>query len=318
VFEQIRGFGEYGFPESHAASFAIIAYATAYLRRHFPAEFVCALLNAQPMGFYMPSTIDEDARRHGVAVKPVDVSKSAWGCSLEHEAVRLGVRYVKGLGEADFERIRAARDETPFRDLDDFARRTRLSSFALTRLAEADAFACFGSPRRGALWDACGLARRRDDSLPLPCAEESPAFDSPSAFDAIAWDYLVTGLSTRGHPLEPLRGQLAKARLPDARRLGALAHGARTRYAGMVICRQRPSTASGVVFMTLEDETGFVNVVCWKDVFARFEVMIKTTPLLGVAGEIQREDGVVHLIAETIFRPALDLGAAVTESRDFR
>jgi len=332
VFEQIRGFGEYGFPESHAASFAIIAYATAYLRRHFPAEFVCALLNAQPMGFYMPSTIAEDARRHGVTVLPVDVSRSNWACNLTPGpspggrgeqptasfAVRLGIRYVKGLGEGDFARIAAARGEAPFRDLDDFARRTRLSSFALTRLAEADALACFGAPRREALWDAHGLARSRDDSLPIPSAERSPAFEAPGAFDAIAWDYLVTGLSTRGHPLEPLRGQLAAARLPDARRIGALPHGAKARYAGMVICRQRPSTASGVVFMTLEDETGFVNVVCWKDVFKQNEVLVKTTPLLGVTGEIQRQDGVVHLIAETFWRPDLDLGAAVAESRDFR
>jgi error-prone DNA polymerase len=358
VFEQIRGFGEYGFPESHAASFALIAYATAYLRRHFPAEFVCALLNAQPMGFYTPSTIVEDARRHGVEVLPVDVMESGWECTLASppaplrqaergaadksdnnekkirnksagplstcwrgdrgEAVRLGIRYVKGLGEGDFERIRSARDEAPFRDLDDLARRTRLSSFALTRLAEADAFACFGEPRREMLWTAHGLARSRDDSLPLPSAERSPPFPEPGAFDTIAWDYLTTGLSTRGHPLEPLRGQLARARLPDARQVGALAHGTRTRYAGMVICRQQPSTASGVVFMTLEDETGFVNVVCWKDVFARHEVLIKTTPLLGVTGEIQREDGVVHLIAEECWVPPLDLGAAVTTSRDFR
>ncbi|MCK9461180.1 MAG: error-prone DNA polymerase [Proteobacteria bacterium] len=333
VFEQIRGFGEYGFPESHAASFALIAYATAYLRRHFPAEFTCALLNAQPMGFYMPSTIVEDAKRHGVEVLPVDVAESGWACTLASPpaplhlddgegsslpAVRLGLRYVKGLGEKDCARIEAARGEAPFRDLDDFGRRTRLPGFALTRLAEADAFACFGAPRREALWDAHGLARSRDDALLLPRAEETPAFEAPSDFDAIAWDYLVTGLSIRGHPLEPLRDQLSRMRLPDARRVGALSHGAKARYAGMVICRQRPSTASGVVFMTLEDETGFVNVVCWKDVFARHEVLIKTTPLLGVEGEIQRQDGVVHLIAERVFCPKLDLGAAVTESRDFR
>jgi error-prone DNA polymerase len=318
VFEQIRGFGEYGFPESHAASFALIAYATAYLRRHFPAEFVCSLLNAQPMGFYMPSTIVEDAKRRGVDVRPVDVARSDWDCTLEGSGVRLGLRYVKGMGPGDFEKIDAARREAPFCDLSDFARRTRLDVGALARLAEADAFSCFGEKRREALWEAHGLARSRNDALHLPRKEGTPRFDDVGAFDAVAWDYLVTGLSTRGHPLEPLRLQLDAMKLPDAQRLAALRHGARARYAGMVICRQRPSTASGVVFMTLEDETGFVNVVCWKDVFAKYEVLIKTTPLLGIAGRIQKQDGVVHLIAEDAFRPALDLGAAVTTSRDFR
>ncbi|MFO8072580.1 MAG: error-prone DNA polymerase [Polyangia bacterium] len=308
VFEQIRGFGEYGFPESHAASFALISYATAYLKRHFPAEFFCGLLNAQPMGFYLPGTIVEEARRAGVEVLPACALSSDWDCTLEPAgreslALRMGLRWVKGLARGDFERLRDARAERPFSSAADFCRRTRLDAGALARLAEAGAFERLGLARREALWEVLGLARARGDGLPLSGAEPLPRFDPLPDFEAIAWDYVSSSHSARGHPLGPLRERLRRAGLPDAAAVRRLRDGERVSYAGMVICRQRPSTAGGVVFVTLEDESGMVNLVCWKDVFARHEVMVKTSPFLGVSGRIQSQQGVVHVIAERFWVP---------------
>lgn len=348
VFEQIRGFGEYGFPESHAASFALISYATAYLRRHHPAEFTCALLNAQPMGFYMPSTIVEDAGRMGVEVRPVDVARSDWDCTLEDtigltggtypsklsghvppsrptiqnpdptRPIRMGLRYVKGLSREAGTRIVATRGEAPFEGIEDLSRRAGLDSGAMDRLSESGAFRSLEVTRRQALWESKGASRTRLDTLPIPTRAPSPDFDDLSPFEDIAWDYVSSGHSTAGHPLGPLRRKLTGMGIPDAVHLADIPHGRTARYVGMVICRQRPSTASGVVFMTLEDETGFVNLVCWKDVFARHEILAKTSPLLGVTGEIQSQDGVTHLIARELWRPPLKLGDASTRSRDFR
>ncbi len=340
VFEQIRGFGEYGFPESHAASFALIAYATAWLKRHHPAAFACALLNAQPMGFYSPATIVEDAKRHGVPILPADVARSAWDCTLEMPelprrgeeqggssaragdppflALRMGLRYVKGLGEGDRGRIEAARAARAFSSVEDLARRTGLDEGALSRLAEAGALASLERGRRSALWAAKGAARAPRTAMRLARDERKPSFARLDAFETVAWDYRASGHSPRAHPLAPLRGKLRAKGFPDARAVSALPHGRRTRYAGLVICRQRPGTASGVVFLTLEDETGFVNVVARSDVYERHKVLVKTSSFLGVAGRIQAEDGVVHLVAESFWAPRGALAAASVESRDFR
>ncbi|MDD5307029.1 MAG: error-prone DNA polymerase [Deltaproteobacteria bacterium] len=328
VFEQIRGFGEYGFPESHAAAFALVAYATAYLRSHYPAAFTCALLNAEPMGFYTPATIVGDAKRHGLEVRPVDAASSAWDCTLEPTAdtgpaaterfaVRMGLRYVKGLGETDGRRIETECGKRPFASLEDFVRRTCLDSGILARLAEAGALECFGATRRQSLWDVRGLARARNDTLPVSSPATPSRFAELDAFHTIAWDYVSTGHSARGHPLGPLRAQLRGLGLPDARTVSGMKHGRQARYAGLVICRQRPGTAGGVVFMTLEDETGLVNLVCWQDVFARHEIVAKTAPFLGVTGRIQAQDGVVHLIADELWTPALDLAPASAGSHDW-
>ncbi len=323
IFNQIKGFGDYGFPEAHAASFALIAYATAWLKCHYPAAFACALLNAQPMGFYAPATIVEDARRHGVVVRPVNVRASAWDCSLEpcpestgHFAVRMGLRYVKGLGEGDWNRIEAARHASPFASVADFVRRTRLDQGALTALAEAGAFESF-LDRRAALWEVLGLARARELSLPLDVQETAPAFDPLSAFEEIVWDYRHASHSPRGHPLAPLREELKAQGLPDARVVAAMRHGQRARYAGLVICRQRPGTAGGVVFMTLEDETGLVNVVLWERVFERYAVLAKTATFLGITGRLQVEQGVVHIVAEHLWTPHVTYEPASATSRDF-
>ncbi|MDE2060211.1 MAG: error-prone DNA polymerase [candidate division NC10 bacterium] len=361
VFSQIRGFGEYGFPEAHAASFALIAYATAWLKRHYPAEFTCALLNAQPMGFYAPATIVEDAKRHGLIVRPVDVSASAWDCILEPcpqsmggSAVRMGLRYVKGLGEDDWMRIEGARlpvrcTQTgriaPFASLTDFVHRTELDKGALAALAEAGAFERFRSSsvtqdrldRRMALWEALGLDAFAT-SLPTIVQETIPAFTPLDASEEIAWDYRRTDHSPRGHPLAPLREALKAKGLLDARAISAMRHGRRVRYAGLVICRQRPSTAGGVTFMTLEDETGFVNIVLWPNVFKRHATLAKTATFLGVTGTLQVDlsacgpvcraehdtgrhaqagQGVVHLVAERLWQPPIHRDLATAPSRDF-
>ena len=360
VFDQIRGFGDYGFPESHAASFALIAYATAWLRCRYPEVFVCSLLNAQPMGFYTPATIVGDAVRHGVEVRPVDVTASAWDCTLEpvdasasrpagprcasgqtrHEAgrvirdrtataldgtsrrpsfaVRMGLRYVKSLSEErDWRRIEAVRAEWSFVSIEDFTRRTGLDEGVVRRLAEAGAFARFEGERRTALWEALDLGRTPAPSLALASREPQPDFEPLGEFETIEWDYRFSAHSTRGHPLAPLRDALASRKLPDARTVAAMPDGRRVRYAGIVICRQRPATASSVTFMTLEDETGFVNVVVWKRVFDEHAVLARTASFLGVTGKLQSESGVVHIIADALWTPEIAVRPQTAGSRDF-
>ena len=351
VFEQIRGFGDYGFPESHAASFALIAYATSWLRCHYPEVFACSLLNAQPMGFYTPATIVGDAARHGVEVRSVDVTASAWDCTLEAIeapdscparypsdgecrgseradrdrmpcrpafAVRMGLRYVKGLSEErDWRRIEAARTERPFALMEDFVRRARLAERVVRRLAEAGAFARFEGKRRSALWEALDLGRMPASSLPLASNEPRPDFEPLGEFETIAWDYRFSAHSTRGHPLAPLRDALTARKLPDARTVAAMPNGRRLRYAGIVICRQRPATASSVTFMTLEDETGFVNVVIWKRVFDEHAVLARTASFLGVSGKLQSESGVVNIVAEALWAPEIAARPPSAGSRDF-
>ncbi len=332
VFEQIRGFGEYGFPESHAASFALIAYGTAWLRCHHPDVFTCALLNAQPLGFYSPATIIDDAKRHGLEILPVDVRFSDWDCTLElrsgwkagrlrgweaPSAVRLGLRYVKGLSPTrDWPRIERARREQPFASVEDLARRTGLGRNALRRLAEAGALEGLCRGRRRALWAAKGAGSSRRPALPLG-PEPAPSLAALSSSEAVAWDYRASGLSPRAHPLEPLRPWLRERGLPDARTLARLPHGTRASYAGVVICRQRPGTAGGTVFLTLEDETGFVNVVVWKRVIERHAALVAAAPVLGVSGRVESREGVVHLVADRLWRPPLPAHPETAPSRDF-
>jgi error-prone DNA polymerase len=317
VFQQICGFGEYGFPESHAASFALVSYAASYLRCHFPAEFTCALLNALPMGFYSAATIVDDAKRHGVDMRPVDARRSAWDCVMEGPAVRMGFRFVKTLGEADGERIAAAREARPFASLDDFVRRTGLDERALAALARAGAFEEIGAGRRLALWDVPRLAAEARTPLPLEIVEEATDFRALDGLETITWDYRAASHSTHGHPLAPLREVLRGQGLPDARQVAQMENGTWARYAGIVICRQRPGTASGVTFMTLEDETGFVNVVIWTRVFDTHAVLAKTASVLGVSGKIQSEEGVVHIVAESLWKPELRSAPEPVKSRDF-
>ena len=340
VFNQIRGFGEYGFPESHAASFALLAYLTAWLKRHYHDAFTAALLNAWPMGFYAPATIVDDARRHGVTVLPVDVTRSAWDCTLEPApappgavkrrrfAVRMGLRYVQGLQERRGAAIAAARAERPFTSVADLVQRLpELPQDVLIRLAESGALNALemerlaaarrpGDRRRGSLWQVLGAARRRGRRalghapLALDDTAPEPAFAPLDRFTAIAWDYAASGHSARGHPLAPLRRRLAARGLPTARQVAAMEHGRPVSCAGLVICRQRPGTAAGVVFMTLEDETGFVNLVVWSNVFRRFRNLILTTSFVGVSGVIQAQHGVVHVVARRFWAESAGQPAA--------
>ena len=318
VFEQIKGFGEYGFPESHAASFALISYVTAWLRTHYMPEFTCSLLNAQPMGFYSPATLIEDARRKGVDVLPVDIHRSAVDCTMESGAVRMGLRYVKGLSVADRQRVVEARRWGSYESIGQLVERTGLGPQPLEALAAAGAFAPFGGERRAALWEAVGRARERDTTLPLQSREEAPLFAPLNAFEEIAWDFEATGHSTQGHPLLPLREQLVAMKLPDAAKVSSMRDGTQTRFAGIVICRQRPSTASGVLFMTLEDETGFVNLVVWPKVYEAYRVLVRTSSFIGVTGVVQQQEGVVHLVAERFWAPQGLQVPAQPVSYDFR
>jgi error-prone DNA polymerase len=326
LFSQIRGFGEYGFPESHAASFALLAYATSYLRRHHLPAFVAGLLNAQPMGFYAPSTILDDAKRHGVIVRAIDVNHSRWDVALEpapdsrHRfAVRMGYRSMLGFRAEDRLRLEAA--PPPYASLEDFVRRTRLREQAVLALAEAGGFDGFGEDRRNTLWTLRETLQRRDDSLQLDGrqADDSPRFEPLAPAEEVAWDYARARHSPRGHPMQALRAELRARELPDSRDVRAARDGARIHYVGLVICRQRPGTASGVTFYTLEDEAGFVNVVVFNHVFEADVALARTTALLGVAGRVDQKHGVTHLIAERLFDPrSADLDLRVTpRSRDF-
>ena len=325
VFEQIRGFSDYGFPESHAASFAHVAYASAWLKRHYPTVFACALLNTQPMGFYAPATIVDDAKRHGVRVLPVDVRHSDWDCTLERQAdtgpayaLRIGLQYVKGFGEADWQRIDNARRADPFRSVADFAARTGLRQDILDRLAEAGAL---NSRRRQTLWHVQGLHADGENALFFETPEAPVPFEGLSHSESILWDYRATGHSPRGHLLSQLRGQLTARGLPDGVPDAVTVHrmpdGRRLDYAGIVICRQRPKTAKGVIFMTLEDETGFVNVILWRNVYERFRIAVKTLSFMGVSGRLQNESNVAHIVAESIWQPKLDTEPERRKSRDF-
>ncbi|RKZ12689.1 error-prone DNA polymerase [bacterium] len=326
VFEQIRGFGEYGFPESHAASFALIAYATAWMRCHYPEVFTCALLNAQPMGFYSAATLVEDAKRNGIEVRPVDVLRSEWDCTLEPAtpggkrpfAMRMGARYVKSLAESDWEKIAWERSERTFTSVEDLVERTDLNENTLSRLAETGALSPLEQNRRNALWAVRGATRLPEADMQLDVIEGAPDFRDLDAFETIAWDLATTRHSARGHPLGPLREELTARKLPDAVTVHGMRDGQRVRYAGMVICRQRPGTASGVMFMTLEDESGFVNIVAWSKVYEAHTVLIKTSHFIGVTGKLQVKDGVVHLIADSFWKPPLLARPESGGSHDFR
>jgi error-prone DNA polymerase len=319
ICRQIEGFGEYGFPESHAASFALLAYVSSWLKHYEPAAFLAATLNSQPMGFYSPSALVQDARRHGVEIRPVDVAFSAWECTLEPPAgaVRLGLSVVKGLTEAGGRRIESARTRQPFESAADLARRADLNRRDLNRLAAAGALASLSGHRHNAHWLAAGYERQPqllEDAAP---AETAPALQPPTEGENIVADYGSLGLTLGRHPLALLRRRLRRMRLSTAAELQALPNGARARGAGIVTCRQRPSTSRGVVFVTLEDETGYLNVVVWSHLVEAQRRELLGAKLLGVEGVMQKEGEVVHLVARRLIDHTALLGRLATESRNF-
>jgi len=374
IVRGITSFALYGFPESHAASFALIAYASAYLKCHHPAAFLAGLLAAWPMGFYSPASLVKDAQRHGVEVRPIDVARSGWLCTLETStpatsgapgnqatsgyealasargagarseaqpsevnrcaaaqqahraegptlAVRLGLRFVRGLGEVSGRRIETARSERPFAHAADLARRAGLSRGELAVLAELGALASVDASagtRREALWQVAGLEpdpRSLFAGAPPPSAP-SPLPDMTPLEETLA-DYRASGLSTGPHVMAHLRPRLAAQGLLAAAELRALPNGRWVRTAGHVIVRQRPGSAKGMCFLTLEDETGTSNAVLTPPLFRRFRVPLHTTSLVAIAGPLQNVDGVVHVRVERL--APLDLrDAALPDSHDYR
>ncbi len=311
-FHQIEGFGEYGFPESHAASFALLVYASAWLKCHYPAVFACAILNSQPMGFYAPAQLVRDAREHGVEVRPVDVNHSCWDYSLEPDgkggfALRMGFRQIKGFREADATALVAAREGGDFATMQRLWRASGLGKRALETLAHGDAYGSLGLGRRDTLWRTKGLDEK---SLPLFAAAEKrgreaapggepggeveaePEVTLPamSLGEEVSEDYRHLHLSLKAHPLALLRHKLAARRIIPNARLKTLREGSRVALAGIVLIRQQPDTASGVIFMTIEDETGVANVIVWPRVFERFRRALLGSRLIGVAGPIQRDE----------------------------
>jgi error-prone DNA polymerase len=340
-FSQIEGFGEYGFPESHAASFALLVYASAWIKCRHPDVFCAAILNSQPMGFYQPAQLVRDARAHGVEVRGVDVNFSAWDCTLEQGAVRLGFRLVHGLNEDELTKLVAARGNG-FASIERLGAVAGVSRFTIERLAEADAFRSLGLDRRAALWaarrlDTIGIdAARRitrktengqkntktDETLPLLTPhlnedlfpEPKVALPEMALSEHVVEDYVATGLSLKDHPVRFFRDRLSA--------LGVLRHtelhGERLKQnawitvAGLVLVRQRPGTAKGVIFMTLEDETDIANIIVWPKAFAKHRRTVMTARFLAVRGRLQRAGLVVHVIAEQF----IDLSATLAELRD--
>ncbi|MGO4552454.1 error-prone DNA polymerase [Lysobacter sp. 2RAF19] len=326
IFEQIKGFGSYGFPESHAASFALIAYSSSWLKCHEPAAFAAALINSQPMGFYAPSQIVQDVRRHNVIVRPVDVRYSDWDCTLEplgeaasQPALRLGMRMVDGFRQADAERITAARAAAAFADVTDLCVRGELDARARGLLADAGALRALAGHRHKARWAAAGVEAQRPlfDSIGAT-PERTVALPLPTADEEMRTDYAMTGLTLGKHPLQLLRSKLRARRFRPSSELRAMPHGRNVSFAGLVTLRQRPETASGVTFLTLEDEDGLVNVVVWRQIADAQRRPLLESRLLAVEGRLESKDGVQHLIAKRLTNLATLLGPLDATSRDFR
>jgi error-prone DNA polymerase len=321
IYQQIQGFGEYGFPESHAASFALLVYVSSWLKCHEPAAFACALLNSQPLGFYSVSSITQDARRHGVELRPADVQVSDVDSSLEpcgdgKPALRLGLALIKGLKVTSAERIVSARKDRVFLSTEDLARRADLDRGDLSALAAADALASLAGHRREALWQTLGVdAPMR---LDMPARESDlPQLIAPTEADEIVGDYATLGLTLRRHPLALLRERLKKKRIHTAAEVAQSRNGQLISTAGLVTCRQRPATASGVIFVTLEDETGYVNLIVWNDLVERQRRELLGSRLLAVRGQVQREGRVVHVLARRLEDLTPLLGRLSTTSHDF-
>jgi error-prone DNA polymerase len=321
IVAQIQGFGEYGFPESHAASFALLVYASAWVKCHYPAVFLCGLLNSQPMGFYSPSMLIQDARRYGVSVLPADVTASDWDSRIEEGGgVRLGLREIKGLRREIAQKIALDRNNGAFSDVAELTARCGLGRRELDLLAAGDALSSLAGHRRQAAWAVADSGRRAiqgDLFAGLPAAEAVVELAAPTLADNLVADYRQLGHSLRPHPLTLLREQLAARRFLTAADLAKLGDRALVRVAGIVTGRQRPGTATGIVFVTLEDETGWTNVVVKPGLVEKQRRELLAAPLLGVYGQLQCADGVVHLVAQRLVDLSAWLGRLETSSRDF-
>jgi len=352
LFEQIRGFGEYGFPESHAASFAKLAYVSSWLKHYYPAAFTAAMINSQPMGFYAPAQLVRDAQAHGVEVRGVDMNASDWDCTLEEagsgpwavgseegeklqslpncplspahgplHSVRLGLRLVRGLPESVAKAIVAART-TPFRSIADLTNRARLNRATVKRLADADAFGSLELNRRAALWEALDQPSRLED-LPLLAGAEPddsppPALPELTRQQEVYADYQSAGLTLREHPLSFFRAELARSGVTPAAGLAELPHGCAVTTAGLVLMRQRPGTAKGITFVTLEDETGIANLIIHLHVWQRYELAARRASALIASGRLERKDQVIHILVQRLQDMPSSIEALRVRSRDFR
>jgi error-prone DNA polymerase len=342
IFSQIEGFGEYGFPESHAASFALLVYASCWIKCHEPAIFLAALLNSQPMGFYGPSQLVQDAKRHSVEVRAVDVMHSDWDCTLEQPsaagtgdgngtggsaeaqratrqpAIRLGLRLVSGLKQTVAERIVLARSKNLFSSTQDLALQAGLDAGDLKALASADALSSLSGHRRQQVWEASALHAAPALLKEAPIDEDFLELQAASEGEEVVFDYAALGMSLRKHPVELLRPLLARQRLSTAAQLHEAPNGKLARACGLVTMRQQPGSAKGVVFVTLEDETGTVNVIVWKSIKEKQRHTLTQSRLLAVYGQWQREGEVRHLVAQYLVDMSHLLGRLATTSRDFR
>ncbi|KPY30976.1 DNA polymerase III alpha subunit [Pseudomonas savastanoi pv. retacarpa] len=327
IFEQIKGFGSYGFPESHAASFALLTYASCWLKCHEPAAFTCALINSWPMGFYSPDQLLQDARRHHIEIRPVDVRYSDWDCSLEpldhpdrtrNLAIRLGLRMVRGFREEDALRIEVARAKRPFVDATDLTLRAELDSRAAEALADSGALGGLIGHRHRARWEVAGVEAQRPLFDDLPSEETQVILPLPTVAEDLVADYTTLGTTLGPHPLALLRRQLAAKRFRSSQDLLHLENDRTLSVAGLVIGRQRPGTASGVTFVTLEDEFGMVNIVVWRDLAERQRKVLVGSQLLQVFGRLESKSGVRHLIAQRLYDLTPLLTGLDVRSRDFQ
>ena len=322
VFQQIRGFGEYGFPESHAASFALLVYVSAWLKYHFPAQFTAAVINSQPMGFYAPSQLVRDVRQHRVEVRPVDVNHSEWDCTLEQGSLRLGLRLIAGLQESAARAVVDSRRGGSFTSMADFLRRTSLIQAQVEILAEADALASLKQTRREAVWNALSVAKKPrqrtlfDDIEP----EEEPVVDLPVMVpeEEVHADYRRTGLSLRSHPLAFHRERLEQLGVIPTEQLARVPVETLVKVAGIVLIRQRPGTAKGITFVTIEDETGTANLVVHARTWERFRKITRHSQAWIVHGHVERKETVIHVIVQRLEDLSAGLSALALKSRDFR
>ena len=322
IFNQVQGFGSYGFPQSHSASFALITYVSCWLKCHEPAAFCAALLNSQPMGFYSPAQLVNDARRHGVSFRPVDVNESAWDCTLEAGAagepeVRLGLCLVNGLAEAEAKKLLQGRAHRRYVSAADIINRAGVSRRALEALAEGGAMEAISGNRHASRWEVAGVQRFTEALAGATVEEKAIALPAPTEGQGLTADYRSLGLTLGRHPLALLRKRLARERVVPAARLKELPSGRQVRVAGIVTHRQRPGTASGVVFATLEDETGSTNIIIWSRVMEAQREAILNSRLMLVEGELQSEQEVINVVVRRVHNYSDWLGDLQTTSRDF-
>ena len=319
IFKQLAAFADFGFAESHAASFALLVYVSAWLKVYYPVEFYCALLNAQPLGFYSPATIIYEARGRGVDMLSVDIRKSSWDCTIENGRVRLGFRYMKSLGEKAKEKLKAALQDGPFKSPADFVFRTKLDHNHLEQLALVGAFRGFGLTRRQALWEMLALANQSPDQLALTPREQGQGFLMPMVTsEEVVADFKGMDLSPGPHPMEFIRHELRQRRILSSRELRRAPNKRTVQVAGIVIIRQRPMTAKGFMFITLEDETGLANIVVKPHYVRKCRQAIIYSRGLIVRGQVEHHDGVVNLIARDFTPLRISKTDIAVKSRDFR